>query len=464
VFEPRWAAELDLPTIVKLDQMARPPTKRSAGAAGLDEAHARKIMRKHCNDILGIKHEPILDEELLDDSVYEPPNWTDMAEIEYQPTPDGDIKAPRVRGITPLGDARLAFEDKSLNACLKVLKHTQPDRDLYSSAVREVLQHARASTDHAKSVMTALRRILTRDKLDPIVSALNEVTRCHQAVSLAATVSALSRSTPSTLCNALTVFYEALPPSLRTSLPDVLFSVVRNTTATATGSTHSPSHDNVGDSRRRSLNGVGATPKQGNTAVAKTSAAVRTGPPPNAPTAPRSQQAHRSILSEPSYRKADMTATSRLWPNEGHPLKPTWIIFINSSRHPPHTVMYTVNTPCTPQNSLTSKQLKAACATRLGQRNIARAEKLSDHIWTVPCSDQHTAAKAMTTSIDIHGIVHTADYIYLRPPKAFTWRTSHPGVKALDVGHRLQEVFAAPAYPGTKIRWRRVDTQVPSAS
>ncbi|KAK0269627.1 hypothetical protein LTR35_014740 [Friedmanniomyces endolithicus] len=359
--------------------MARPPTKRSAGAAGLDEAHARKIMRKHCNDIRGIKHEPILDEELLDDSVYEPPNWTDMAEIEYQPTPDGDIKAPR------------------------------PDRDLYSSAVREALQHARASTDHAKSVMTALRRILTRDKLDPIVSALNEVTCCHQAVSLAATVSALSRSTPSTLCNALTVFYEALPPSLRTSLPDVLFSVVRNTTATATGSTHSPSHDNVGDSRRRSLNGVGATPKQGNTAVAKTPAAVRTGPPPNAPTAPRSQQAHRSILSEPSYRKAEMTATSRLWPNEGHP-----------SSRPGSSSSTAAGIHRTQSCTQSTRHLKAACATRLGQRNIARAEKLSDHIWTVPCSDQHIAAKALTTSIDIHGIVHTADYIYLKPPKAFT--------------------------------------------
>lgn len=32
------------------------------------------------------------------------------------------------------------------------------------------------------------------------------------------------------------------------------------------------------------------------------------------------------------------------------------------------------------------------------------------------------------------------------------------------MGRRLQEVFTAPAYPGTKIRWRRVDTQVPSAS
>ncbi|KAK0262817.1 hypothetical protein B0A54_09071 [Friedmanniomyces endolithicus] len=440
--------------------MARPPTKRSAGAAGLDEAHVRRTMHRHCNDVLGIKHEPILDEELLDDSVYEPPSWTDIAEISSQSIPDGDLKASGIRSI----DIPITFEDKSLNACLEVLQHTQPDRDLYSSAVREILQHARASTDQARSVMTALRRILTRDKLDPIVRALNEVTCCHQAVSLAATVSALSVSTPSTLRNALTVFYEALPPSLRTSLPEVLSSMGRNTTATTTKSTYPPSCENVGDSRSRSVDGVGATPKQQHTAVVKIPGAVYTSPPPNAPTAPRSQQAHRTSLPEPSYRTADINATSRLWPNKDHLLEPTWISFINSSRHQPHTVMYTVNTPCTPQNSLTSKQLKAACATRLGQRNIARAEKLSDHIWTVSFSDQHIASKALTTSIDIHGIVHTADYIYLKPPKAFTWRTPHPGVKALDVGRRLQDVFAAPAYPGTKIRWRRVDTEAPSAS
>jgi len=289
-----------------------------------------------------------------------------------------------------------------------------------ASAVREVLQHARASTDHAKSVMTALRRILTREKLDPIVSVLNEVTCCHQAVSLAATVSALSSSTPSTLRNALTVFYEALPASLRTSVPDVLSSVVRNTRATTNKSTYLLPGDNLGDSRSESLIGVDATLKPKHTAVAKIPVAVYTGPPPHAPTAPRGQQAYRNSLPEPSYRKADMTATSRLWPNEGHPLKRTWITFVNSSRHPPHTVMYTVNTPHTPPSPLTSKQLKAACATRLGQRNIARAEQLSDHIWTASFTDQHIAAKALTTSIDIHGIVHTADYIYLKPPKAFT--------------------------------------------
>ncbi|KAK0355198.1 hypothetical protein LTR91_024439 [Friedmanniomyces endolithicus] len=432
--------------------MARPPTKRSAGAAGLDEAHVRRTMRKHCNDVLGIKHEPILDEELLDDSVYEPPSWTDMAEIRSQSILDGDLKASGIRSI----DIPITFEDKSLNACLEVLQHTQPDRDLYSSAVREILQHARASTDQAKSVTTALRRILTRDKLDPIVSALNEVTCCHQAVSLAATVSALSNSTPSTLRNALIVFYEALPPNLRTSLPEVLSSMGRNTTATTTNSTYAPSHDSVDDSRGRFVDGVGATPKQKHTAVAKIPVAVYAGPPPNAPTAPRSQQAHRNSLHASSHTKAEMARR----PSTSADL----ISFINSSRHPPHTVMYTVNTPHAPSSPLTSKQLKAACATRLGQRNIARAEKLSDHIWTVSFIDQQTASKALTTSIDIHGIVHTADYIYLKPPKAFTWRTPHPGVKALDVGRRLQEVFAAPAYPGTKIRWRRVEREAPSAS
>ncbi|KAK1819274.1 hypothetical protein LTR12_006344 [Friedmanniomyces endolithicus] len=424
--------------------MARPTTKRSAGAAGLDEAHVRRTMRKHCNDVLGIKHEPILDEELLDDSVYEPPSWTDMAEIRSQSVPDGDLKASGIPSI----DIPITFEDKSLNACLEVLQHTQPDRDLYSSAVREILQHARASTDQAKSVTTALRRILTRDKLDPIVT----------------TVSALSNSTPSTLRNALIVFYEALPPNLRTSLPEVLSSMGRNTTATTTKSTYAPSHDSVDDSRGRFVDGVGATPKQKHTAVAKIPVAVYAGPPPNAPTAPRSQQAHCNSLHTSSHTKAEMAVTSRRWPSEHRPLAPTWISFINSSRHPPHTVMYTVNTPHAPSSPLTSKQLKAACATRLGQRNIARAEKLSDHIWTVSFIDQQTASKALTTSIDIHGIVHTADYIYLKPPKVFTWRTPHPGVKALDVGRRLQEVFAAPAYPGTKIRWRRVKTEAPSAS
>jgi len=312
-------AELNLPTIVKLDQMARPPTKRSAGAAGLDEAHVRRTMRKHCNDVLGIKHEPILDEELLDDSVYEPPSWTDMAEIRSQSILDGDLKASGIRSI----DIPITFEDKSLNACLEVLQHTQPDRDLYSSAVREILQHARASTDQAKSVTTALRRILTRDKLDPIVSALNEVTCCHQAVSLAATVSALSNSTPSTLRNALIVFYEALPPNLRTSLPEVLSSMGRNTTATTTNSTYAPSHDSVDDSRGRFVDGVGATPKQKHTAVAKIPVAVYAGPPPNAPTAPRSQQAHRNSLHASSHTKAEMAVTSRRWPSEDRPLAPT---------------------------------------------------------------------------------------------------------------------------------------------
>ncbi|TKA69061.1 hypothetical protein B0A55_09677 [Friedmanniomyces simplex] len=444
--------------------MVRTSSKRTAEAAGLDEAHLRKTMLKECNDVLGIKQEPISDDTSHDDSEYEPYDWADMGDVKHPPPPSNvDNKAIAICNITAPDEISAAFEDMSLNACLEVLQYTQPDRDLYSSAVREVLQHARESPEQASSVMAALSLRLAHDKLDPIVKALDEVACCHHAVGLAAAVSKASISSPSTLRCTLSAFYHALPATLRTSLPEVLVDFIGTPCHDAARSALTPpssvQYHGTPDT-------VASRPRAVDRGVVKRR---RTKAPMAIPTA-RSTSEHEPIQLQPAGHEhttsrmplpavnataAAQPGSSQQGPRNGEDWPaPTLIPFTNSDKTP-QMVLYTIDAPGIPVRTLTAGQLLSACATVLGRNNVKQARQLNHHVWIVIMRDSGIVALAQKRSIQLQGCSLTAEYCLYRPPRVFTWQVQHGILPAIEVGRRLKAAFEAD-HSDLEIRHRHV--------
>ncbi|TKA73059.1 hypothetical protein B0A55_09497 [Friedmanniomyces simplex] len=420
-------------------------------------------MLKECNDVLGIKQEPVSDDTSYDDSDYEPPDWTDMADVKHPPPSHVDKKAMAMRSTTAPDEAPAAFEDKSLNACLEVLQHTQPDRDLYSSAVREVLQHARESPEQAGSVMAALSLRLTHDKLDPIVSALDEVACCHHAVGLAATISKASTSTPSALRCTLSAFYHALPAGLRTSLPEVLVDFICTPSHDAARSALTPpssvqyhgTPDTVASRpsdvdrdvvKRRRIKALMVTPTARSTSEDEP---VQLQP-----------DGHEHTTSRTPLPTVDATAaaqprSSQQGPSNGEDWPaPTLIPFKNSNKTP-QMVLYTIDAPGIPVTNLTAEQLVSACAAVLGRTNVKQARQLNRHVWIVIMRDCGITALAQKLSIQLQGCSLTAEYCLYRPPRVFTWQVPHGTLPAIEVGRRLKAAFEVD-HSDLEIRYRHV--------